>query len=129
MHAVEDEMLCQSLMPDKVPHFNAPIYLQNKSVIGKVDEILGPINEVYFSVKMGEGMVASSFKKGDKVYIGGDKLLPLERFLPKPKIAGGTCSRIGVSLGPTCCGWMLIVMWYKQVLQVSYNDLTTDAAC
>ena len=90
MHAVEDEMLCLSIMPDKVPYFNAPIYLQNKSVIGRVDEILGPINEVYFSVKMGDGMVASSFKKGDKVYIGGDKLLPLERFLPKPKVAGGT---------------------------------------
>ncbi|KAI0648218.1 Gar1/Naf1 RNA binding region-domain-containing protein [Trametes meyenii] len=89
LHAVEEEMLCQSLMPDKVPYFNAPIYLQNKSVIGRVDEILGPINEVYFSVKMGDGMVASSFKKGDKVYIGGDKLLPLDRFLPKPKAPGG----------------------------------------
>ncbi|KAF8237149.1 Gar1-domain-containing protein [Tricholoma matsutake] len=88
VHAVEDEMLCSSLMADKVPYFNAPIYLQNKSVIGKVDEILGPINEVYFSIKMGDGMVASSFKKGDKVYIGGDKLLPIERFLPKPKVAG-----------------------------------------
>ncbi|KAF8590014.1 Gar1-domain-containing protein [Ramaria rubella] len=88
IHAVEDEMLCSSLMADKVPYFNAPIYLQNKSVIGKVDEILGPINEVHFSIKMGEGMVASSFKKGDKVYIGGDKLLPIERFLPKPKLAG-----------------------------------------
>lgn len=81
-------MLCQSLMPDKVPYFNAPIYLANKSVIGKVDEILGPINEVHFSIKMEQGMVASSFKKGDKVYIGGDKLLPIDRFLPKPKIAG-----------------------------------------
>lgn len=90
VHAVEDEMLCSSVMQDKVPYFNAPIYLQNKSVIGKVDEILGPINEVYFSVKMGDGMVASSFKKGDKVYIGGDKLLPIERFLPKPKVAGGS---------------------------------------
>lgn len=89
VHAVEDEMLCTSTMADKVPYFNAPIYLQNKSIIGKVDEILGPINEVYFSVKMGEGMVASSFKKGDKVYIGGDKLLPIERFLPKPKVVGG----------------------------------------
>jgi H/ACA ribonucleoprotein complex subunit 1 len=89
VHAVEDEMLCSSLMMDKVPYFNAPIYLQNKSVIGKVDEILGPINEVFFSVKMGDGMIASSFKKGDKVYIGGDKLLPIERFLPKPKVAGG----------------------------------------
>ncbi|KAN0141367.1 H/ACA ribonucleoprotein complex, subunit Gar1/Naf1 [Lactarius tabidus] len=92
IHAVEDEMLCSSLMPDKVPYFNAPIYLQNKSVIGKVDEILGPINEVYFSVKMGDGMVAGSFKKGDKVYIAGDKLLPIERFLPKPKMAGGVTS-------------------------------------
>ncbi|KAJ6513828.1 Gar1/Naf1 RNA binding region-domain-containing protein [Mycena vitilis] len=89
IHAVEDEMLCSSLMPDKVPYFNAPIYLQNKSVIGKVDEILGPINEVFFSIKMGDGMVASSFKKGDKVYIGGDKLLPIDRFLPKPKVLGG----------------------------------------
>ncbi|KAG2029573.1 Gar1/Naf1 RNA binding region-domain-containing protein [Suillus americanus] len=96
MHAVEDEMLCSSLISDRVPYFNAPIYLQNKSVIGKVDEILGPINEVYFSVKMGEGRVASSFKKGDEVYIGGDKLLPIERFLPKPKVAG-TLYSIGLS--------------------------------
>lgn len=82
-------MLCASSMPDKVPYFNAPIYLQNKSEIGKVDEILGPINEVYFSVKMSQGMVASSFRKGDKVFISGEKLLPIERFLPKPKVAGG----------------------------------------
>ncbi|KAG6819231.1 hypothetical protein H0H93_013974 [Arthromyces matolae] len=93
VHAVEDEMFCASLLPDKVPYFNAPVYLQNKSVIGKVDEILGPINEVFFSVKMGEGMVASSFKKGDKVYVGGDKLLPMERFLPKPKVVGGVTKR------------------------------------
>ncbi|OSC97647.1 Gar1-domain-containing protein [Trametes coccinea BRFM310] len=99
IHAVEDEMLCQSVMPDKVPYFNAPIYLQNKSVIGRVDEILGPINEVYFSVKMGEGMVASSFKKGDKVYIGGDKLLPLERFLPKPKAPAGVKKPRGAGRG------------------------------
>ncbi|KAG6376030.1 Gar1/Naf1 RNA binding region-domain-containing protein [Boletus reticuloceps] len=88
MHAVEDEMLCASLVSDKVPYFNAPVYLQNKSVVGKVDEILGPINEAYFSVKMSEGMVATSFKRGDRIYIGSDKLLPIERFLPKPKVTG-----------------------------------------
>jgi len=82
-------MFCASVSPDKVPWFNAPIYLQNKSVIGKVDEILGPINEMFFSVKMNEGMVAGSFKTGDKVYIAGDKLFPIDRFLPKPKVAGG----------------------------------------
>jgi H/ACA ribonucleoprotein complex subunit 1 len=91
VHAVEGEMLCASVNPDKVPWFNAPIYLQNKSVIGKVDEILGPINEMFFSVKMNEGMVAGSFKTGDKVYIAGDKLFSIDRFLPKPKVAGGEC--------------------------------------
>ena len=88
MHATEGEMVCSSTNI-KIPYFNAPIYLENKTPVGKVDEILGPINEVYFSVKMEGGIVASSFQKGDKVYIGGDKLLPIERFLPKPKVAGG----------------------------------------
>lgn len=88
MHPVESEMLCSLTMPTKVPYFNAPIYLSNKTQIGKVDEILGPINEVFFTVKMEQGMLASSFKKEDKVYIGGDKLLPIERFLPKPKVPG-----------------------------------------
>ncbi|KAJ6171211.1 H/ACA ribonucleoprotein complex subunit GAR1 [Penicillium chermesinum] len=78
------EMVCESVNP-KIPYFNAPIFLENKSQIGKVDEVLGPINQVYFTVKPSDGIVATSFKAGDKVYIGGDKLLPLEKFLPKPK--------------------------------------------
>ena len=51
-----------------------------QTAIGKVDEILGPINQVYFTIKPQEGIVASSFKAGDKFYIGGDKLLPLEKY-------------------------------------------------
>ncbi|KUJ10605.1 Gar1-domain-containing protein, partial [Mollisia scopiformis] len=84
MHACEGEIICESIN-SKIPYFNAPIYLQNKTAIGKVDEILGPINQVFFSVKPSEGIQAGSFKSGDKFYIGGDKLLPLEKFLPKPK--------------------------------------------
>ena len=49
--------------------------------IGKVDEILGPINQVYFTIKPQEGIQATSFKAGDKFYIGGDKLLPLEKWV------------------------------------------------
>ncbi|KAL8683980.1 MAG: hypothetical protein Q9186_000010 [Xanthomendoza sp. 1 TL-2023] len=78
IHACEGEMLCESVNP-KIPYFNAPIYLENKTAIGKVDEILGPINQVYFTIKPQEGIVATSFKTGDKFYIGGDKLLPLEK--------------------------------------------------
>lgn len=46
------------------------------------------MNQVYFTIKPQEGIVSTSFKAGDKFYIGGDKLLPIERFLPQPKIAG-----------------------------------------
>lgn len=53
----------------------------SQTPIGKVDEVLGPINQVYFTVKPQEGIVATSFKPGDKVFIGGDKLLPLEKYV------------------------------------------------
>ncbi|TDZ28215.1 H/ACA ribonucleoprotein complex subunit GAR1 [Colletotrichum spinosum] len=84
MHACEGEMVCESINP-KVPHFNAQIFLENKTAVGKVDEVLGPINQVYFTIKPSEGIQAASFKEGDKFYIGSEKLLPLEKFLPKPK--------------------------------------------
>ncbi|KAJ1877261.1 H/ACA snoRNP pseudouridylase subunit [Coemansia sp. RSA 486] len=94
MHACEGEMVCKSTN-EKVPYFNAPIFLENKTQIGKVDEILGPINEVYFTVKLQDGVIADSFKTNDRVFIAPDRLLPLERFLPKPKAApaGGVKKR------------------------------------
>lgn len=67
-----------------VPYFNAPVYLETKSMIGKVEEILGPISSLMFTVKPIEGVVPASFKAGDKVFIAPEKLLPLSRFLPKP---------------------------------------------
>ncbi len=78
MHACEGEILCESINI-KIPYFNAPIYLENKTPVGKVDEILGPMNQVYFTIKPQDGIIATSFKSGDKFFIGGDKLLPLER--------------------------------------------------
>lgn len=84
IHACEGEMVCESINP-KVPQFNAIMYLENKTSVGKIDEVLGPINSVYFTIKPSEGIQAASFKSGDKFYIAGEKLLPMERFLPKPK--------------------------------------------
>ena len=88
LHSAEGEIVCRLTNP-MVPYFNAGIYLENKTQIGKVEEILGPMHELFFTVKLDNGVVATSFKTNDKVYIGPDKLLPLERFLPKPKPAGG----------------------------------------
>lgn len=84
MHACEGDAVTK-LTNEKIPFFNAPIYLKNMTQIGKVDEIFGPINESYFSIKMMEGIVANSYSAGDKFYIDPRKLLPLARFLPQPK--------------------------------------------
>lgn len=94
-------MVCESINP-KIPHFNAQIFLENKTPVGKVDEVLGPINQVFFTIKPTEGIQATSFKEGDKFYIGSEKLLPLDKFLPKPKPAGGAprVKRAGGRGGP-----------------------------
>ena len=73
-------------MPHYISRIRSDIfnYLRSQNLrfqtpIGKVDEVLGPINQLYFTIKPQEGIVATSFKGGDKFYIGGDKLLPLEK--------------------------------------------------
>jgi hypothetical protein len=48
-----------------------------------------------FTVKMSEGVLATSYNGGDRFFIDPYKLLPLDRFLPQPKGAAGTL------LGPT----------------------------
>ncbi|XP_036407649.1 H/ACA ribonucleoprotein complex subunit 1 [Megalops cyprinoides] len=85
LHPCEDDIVCKCVTEEnKVPYFNAPVYLENKEQIGKVDEIFGQLRDFYFSVKLSENMKASSFKKLQKFYIDPMKLLPLQRFLPRP---------------------------------------------
>jgi len=99
-HECESEILCRITHSDKkIPYFNAPIYLENKRKIGKVDEILGPINKVFFTVKPDPGVVATSFEKNDVFYIGSDKLLPLERFTNPGKPSGRSGANRGAGRG------------------------------
>lgn len=88
MHSAESEMVCR-LTHHKIPYFNAGIYLENKAKIGKVEEVLGPVNKVYFTIKPDPGVNANSFKADDKVFIGSDKLLPIERFTNEKSGGGG----------------------------------------
>ena len=65
-----------------VPYFNAPIYLENKEQVGKIDEIFGNLRDYYVSVKLSDTVKAKSFKKDQTLFIDPAKLLPLQRFLP-----------------------------------------------
>ncbi|KDD71862.1 Gar1/Naf1 RNA binding domain-containing protein, partial [Helicosporidium sp. ATCC 50920] len=100
-HPCEGEAVLK-LTNTMIPYFNAPIFLENKTLVGKVDEIFGQINNVLLTVKMSQGIQAESYSKGDKFFIDPLKLLPLDRFLPKPKgapSAGGRGGRGGRGAG------------------------------
>lgn len=94
LHSSEHELVCKSILKDQVPYFNGRIFLENKEEIGKVDEILGPINSYFFSVKMNNGVKAESFSTGTRIFIDPQQLLPMSRFLPKqssPKATKKIC--------------------------------------
>ncbi|XP_078050376.1 gar1 ribonucleoprotein [Augochlora pura] len=80
---VQDDLVAKAEIED-VPFFNAPIYTENKQQIGKIDEIFGNVRDYYVSIKLSENVRASSFEKNTKLFIDPAKLLPLQRFLPKP---------------------------------------------
>ena len=44
-HDCEGALVCESLI-DKVPYFNAPIFTESKSQIGKIEEVFGRVNSV-----------------------------------------------------------------------------------
>lgn len=46
MHPCEDDIVCKCTTEEnRVPYFNAPVYLDNKEQIGKVDEIFGQLRD------------------------------------------------------------------------------------
>ena len=45
-HAAEDKLVVKCLDDKTVPKFNAHLYTQNKTQVGRVDEIFGPVNDV-----------------------------------------------------------------------------------
>merc|ERR1712137_361904 len=91
VHPCKEEAIIKLATADQIPMFNAPIYLENKQQIGKVNEVFGPINQVYISVKLDDGFVSTSYKEGDVFHIAPFSLMAAEKFTapPPPKAAGG----------------------------------------
>lgn len=65
-YTVQDDLVCKVEIED-VPFFNAPIYLENKEQIGKIDEIFGNVRDYSVTIRLGDNMKAGSFKKNQKV--------------------------------------------------------------
>lgn len=72
----------------------------------------------YFTIKMQDGVVATSYANGDKFYIDPMKLLPLDRFLPKPK-----GSSAGITKGESFVLLPELPMhiWYELAYEAAHN--------
>jgi H/ACA ribonucleoprotein complex subunit 1 len=93
-YTCQDDLVLKAEIED-VPYFNAPIFLENKSQIGKIDEIFGTLRDFSVSVKLSDNMRASSFTPKQKLFIDPAKLLPLQRFLPQPPKPKGVGKKKG----------------------------------
>jgi H/ACA ribonucleoprotein complex subunit 1 len=85
MHPCEEYIVLKNTYEGRVPKFNHPLYLENKTKIGVIDDVFGPIDQFMFSVKCDTGMKPTSFKEGQIIYMNPEHFLPIDRFLPKPK--------------------------------------------
>jgi H/ACA ribonucleoprotein complex subunit 1 len=67
-HECEGDLIAM-LTTDKIPLLARMVYTENKQLIGKVDDVFGPMGCCGLCVKpdANSGIKASSFKKGDKV--------------------------------------------------------------
>ncbi|KAH8406406.1 hypothetical protein KR222_000124, partial [Zaprionus bogoriensis] len=91
-YTCQNDLVCKVDIED-VPYFNAPIFLENKEQIGKIDEIFGTVRNYSVSIKLAENVVANSFKLNQTLFIDPGKLLPISRFLPKPPQPKGVKKR------------------------------------
>lgn len=88
LHPSEATVVCQITLKQKLPFPSAMIYLGENQKVGRVDEVLGPLDDVYISIKLDNGVLPSSLAPGTKIFTTGDKIMPSSR-VTDPKTKSG----------------------------------------
>ncbi len=91
MHSAGEKLVFKAKISD-VPMFNQSVLNSQKNgqEIGRIDDILGPVDSYYFSVIPNEGVKKESFQKGQSIFIDKAFLMPLRYFThPTKKITKG----------------------------------------
>eukprot|EP01130_Rhizamoeba_saxonica_P000536 TRINITY_DN1050_c3_g1_i1.p1 TRINITY_DN1050_c3_g1~~TRINITY_DN1050_c3_g1_i1.p1 ORF type:complete len:174 (-),score=68.90 TRINITY_DN1050_c3_g1_i1:82-603(-) len=76
----KNQAVFKQMDSNQVPKFSSPVFLQNKTRFGQIDEIFGPINNVHFSVNLDDGYNSSTLEENMICYISPDRLLYADMF-------------------------------------------------
>ena len=83
-NTIENDLICCSVLEKRVPLLMRSIYMENKTLIGKVDDVFGPVTAPGIAIKPADGVKGASFKVGDKVYADPMELRDITFFMPRP---------------------------------------------
>ena len=89
VHACEDRLIYRFSVAGSVPRFNAYVYTESKTKVGKIDEVLGGSQNLMFSVIPEVGIQPRSVKKGAPIFLSPTQLTPLSRFDQTSSSRGG----------------------------------------
>lgn len=84
LHACE-ELAVLKLEHRNIPYPNSPVLARGK-VVGKIDEVFGPMNNTYVSVRFEGGAKVADYKAEDKFESYKDKFIFRDRFLPREEV-------------------------------------------
>lgn len=78
------EQLVVKLVAKDIPYPNSAVLDSSSRAIGKVDEVLGRIDDVHVTVKL-NGPAGES-REGEMMFSYVDKFIPRKRFLPREEV-------------------------------------------
>ena len=81
---VYQEQLVVKLVAKDIPYPNSAVLDSSSRAIGKVDEVLGRIDDVHVTVKL-NGPAGES-REGEMMFSYVDKFIPRKRFLPREEV-------------------------------------------
>jgi H/ACA ribonucleoprotein complex subunit 1 len=83
MHTCQKQLVV-SLVCTGVPYPNSPVLNSSKKVIGKIDEILGQLDDPCAAVALASE--DGKYKRGEMLFAYIEKFIPKSRFLPREEV-------------------------------------------
>lgn len=83
LHTCQKQLIVRLVAAD-IPYPNSMVLNASSKVVGKIDEVLGRLNEVFAAVKLNNE--SEAYRPGEMLFSYVDKFIPKSRFLPRAEV-------------------------------------------